>query len=392
MSVGTVEQLDFSVQEISETGVKVRRLSDGQGDTIAPYFTQPMISQDNRLVLVESTRTGQHQLHLIDLVDKTMTQVTSEPGVGFHRSLMDINRKVAYHWAGRLLRRVDLSTLQSEALYEIPEGFRGGILSIDHSGRYLAFVYAEALDVSTATGRIYSDMKERYYRRPSCVVIRYDVEERHAEAVWGEHEWISHVAVSPVDPDLVLFCHEGPWARVHRMWVVRASSGECWPLIDRENLTEKDGHEYFTHSGKVVTQYAKREYTDTEKWEEYNLCIWPDGSGEERFSLGPRRPGHVQTSHKDETLLVGDGAFPRGGPDEEDWRAKGHGHMALIRHRDGVAHVKPLCPHNTSWKTQHSHPHPVFTPDDKSIIFNSDCEGVSNVYQTLDVDRHAEGL
>lgn len=390
--LGDTERLTFSTKQDPETGVAVRRLSDNQGDTITSYFTQPMVSHDSRHVLVESTRTGQHQLHLIDLQEESMVQVTSEHGVGFHRSLMDINRLVAYHWAGRLLRRVDLTTLRSEALYEIPEGFRGGILSIDHSGRYLAFVYAEQLDVSTATGRIYSDMKERYYRRPSCVIIRYDVEERRAEAVWGEREWISHVAVSPVDPDLVLFCHEGPWQRVHRMWVVKASSGECWPLVDSEQFLEKDGHEYFTNTGKVVTQYARRQSTDSNQWDEYNLCIWPDGSGEERFSLGPRRPGHVQTSHGDETLLVGDGAFPRGVPDEAEWRSKGNAYMSLIRHRDGVAHVRPLCIHNTSWTTQHSHPHPVFAPDDQSIIYNSDCEGVSNVYQALDILKHAEGL
>jgi len=390
--LGDLEKLSFATKQDSETGVTVRRLSDGKGDTITPYFTQPMVSHDNRHVLVESTRTSQHQLHLIDLEDETMLQVTSEPDIGFHRSLMDINRMVAYHWAGRLLRRVDLTTLRSEALYEIPEGFRGGILSIDHSGRYLAFVYAEQLNVSTATGQIYSDMKEKYYRRPSCVIIRYDIEKRRAEAVWGEHEWISHVAISPVDPDLVLFCHEGPWARLHRMWVVRVSSGEHWPLVERENFTEKDGHEYFTHAGKVVTQYASRESSASNEWDEYNLCIWPDGTGEERFALGPRRPGHVQTSHTDDTLLVGDGSFPMGGPDEEEWRSKGHGYMALLRHQEGVAHIKPLCTHNTSWSTQNSHPHPVFAPNDDSIFFNSDAEGLSNVYQALDIKRYAEGL
>lgn len=387
MSVGDVIRLDFETVCDPETGASVRRLSPNQGDTIAPYFTQSLVSSDDEVVLVTSTCSGTPQVHFIHLKERVMVQASREPGVGLHQPVLDATRRIAYYWAGRLLRKVDLTTLRSEAIYEVPEGFAGGILSLDQSGRYLAFVYHERLQISTATGRIYSGMQEHLYRHPTCVVMRLDLQEGRAEAIWGERNWISHVNISPVEPDLVLFCHEGSWHRVHRMWVVRASTGECWPLLKRGLYTERDGHEYFTTSGRVVTQYARRASTTTNEWEEFNVVLWPDGSGEERYALGTRRAGHIQTAHADETLLVGDGAFPPG----EEWQQKGRAFLSLIRHTpEGKGLFLPLCRHDTSWKTQHSHPHPFFAPDDESVFFNSDREGRSNLYQVLEVQAFRE--
>jgi len=35
--------------------------------------------------------------------------------------------------------------------------------------------------------------------------------------------------------------------------------------------------------------------------------------------------------------------------------------------------------HNTSGKKS-AHVHPVFTPDDKYVVYSSDCEGKLNIY------------
>jgi hypothetical protein len=180
MAVGDVIRLSFEELRDEETGAAVRRLSPDRGDTIAPYFTQSLVSADGETVLVASTCSGLPQVHAIHLEERTMVQASSEPGVKLHTAVMDAGERVAYFWAGRLLRRVDLATLQGEAIYEVPEGFTGGILSLDHSGRYMAFVYHEAIQVSSATGRIYSGMLEHLYRHPSSVVMRLDLQEGSA--------------------------------------------------------------------------------------------------------------------------------------------------------------------------------------------------------------------
>jgi oligogalacturonide lyase len=34
-------------------------------------------------------------------------------------------------------------------------------------------------------------------------------------------DWLNHVQFSPTDPTLMMFCHEGPWHKVDRIWTIR---------------------------------------------------------------------------------------------------------------------------------------------------------------------------
>lgn len=93
----------------------------------------------------------------------------------------------------------------------------------------------------------------------------------------------------------------------------------------------------------------------------------------EKYDYPGPKPTHVQVNST-ETMGVGDGAYLR--PDFKD----GKNFMSLIRYEGGKANMKLLCRHDTSWKAQRAHPHPIFTPDDSSVIFDSDREGNSNIY------------
>jgi len=364
----------FDLEKVTDsiTGVEVTRITDNLGDTLFPYFTQSLLSADGKNLLVTSDRTGSWQLCLADLEKGEIVQLTDEPGVSTHSPCLDGSAGVAYYWSERTLKAIDLESLESEALYAIPDGFRGGILSLSADGRYLYFVYAETAEMSTQTGRIYSSMREQFFRRPACVIMRVDTTTGDPYAVWGEHAWISHVSVSPVDENLVLFCHEGPTTLLQRMWVVRGDTTEVWPLVKSRGLLNSCVHEYFTRQGEVVTQLRTRESIQSEEWTQYNLVVNPDGSNERRYRFPSDRPGHIQ-SNSDNSLLVGDRAFAPGFEQPKDY-------MCLMQHKEDTVEVKPLCKHGTSWETQHCHPHPIFTLDDGHVLFNSDAGGHVNVY------------
>ena len=34
-------------------------------------------------------------------------------------------------------------------------------------------------------------------------------------------DWLNHLEFSPTDPTLLMFCHEGPWHKVDRIWTIR---------------------------------------------------------------------------------------------------------------------------------------------------------------------------
>ena len=40
--------------------------------------------------------------------------------------------------------------------------------------------------------------------------------------IFREHEWLGHLQFSPTDPKLIMFCHEGTWHEVDRIWTIHA--------------------------------------------------------------------------------------------------------------------------------------------------------------------------
>ncbi len=375
MAVGDVAVLEFTTQSDADTGVEVTRLTDDRGDSIFPYFTQPVFAPERDLLLVSSNRTGQWQLYGLNLTERKLVQLTDEPdGVSHHGATILPTRGEAAYFAGGSLKRVSLNGGRAEELYRVPDGFRPSILAPTSDGSRVCFAYSEALALSTETGKIYSTMKERLFRRPACVVMRVSVTDGSAEALWGEREWISHVNVSPVDPNVVVFCHEGPWHLVQRLWVVRADTHEVWPLLQQRPRLDRSGHEYFTVGGRLVTQWSTCVVPGSSHWVHYNALVNPDGTGLEMYRYDVAAPSHIQTNSR-EDLFVGDACHHEAGFRE------GRQFMCLVRHEGDRAVVKPLCRHDTSWVTQHSHPHPVFSPDDEHVVFNSDRGGRSNIYR-----------
>jgi len=214
-------------------------------------------------------------------------------------------------------------------------------------------------------------MAERYYQHPSCVIMRIDTSNGQAMAAWGERAWISHVLIHPTQPDLILFCHEGGSHVSQRMWTVDVSAvrGRQAKQLYPQRPDEFCVHEYFTRQGEVGFQY---ELDRDGQLEHYNCFIRPDGTWIRQYLLPGRRPWHIQ-SNSDNTLVVGDCGYL--GPEDED----GRNFMSLMTHANGRAHVRRLC-RRMPGNTQHSHGHPVFSLDDRWVLYHSMVGQTHNVY------------
>ena len=193
-------------------------------------------------------------------------------------------------------------------------------------------------------------------------------------ACWGDTVWISHSLIHPTLPNLVLFCHEGGHEVVkQRMWTVDVDQKRARfakPLYVQQ-LGDSCVHEYFTRQGEVGFQYTI--VSEDGSMEEFNAFVRPDGTWIRQYRFPDRRPNHIQ-SNSDNSVCVGDRAYFN--PQDSD----GGGYLCLMTHANGLVNMKRLCWHGTSWKSQESHPHPVYSPDDRWVIYNSDSEGPYNVY------------
>ncbi len=371
MAVGDV--FDAQIEELKDpdTGALVRRLTGDGSDNAHLYFTSTSFLDDaSERLIVSSDRVGQRAYFLLDIVERKLVQVTEASDTPFSNACLAAERLFAFR--GNTLVSIDLETFHAEELYHVPEGFTPALPTCTADGSHVAFAYREALQTSTETGRIYSTMAERYYQHPTSLVMRVETDSGATQAAWGERNWISHVGIHPTNPDLILFCHEGGSNVPQRMWTIDLADRQprqAKPLF-RQHFGESCCHEYFTREGEVGFQVnVSREG----RVDGYNCFVRADGTWLRQFLLPGARPGHIQ-SNSDNTLIIGDCAYLS--HDDSEGRA----FMSLIRHENGRGVVTRLCRHDTSWATQISHPHPIFSPDDRWALYTSDAGGACNVY------------
>lgn len=67
-----------------------------------------------------------------------------------------------------------------------------------------------------------------------------------------EHEWLGHLQFSPTDPGLIMFCHEGTWHEVDRIWTIHADGTGLKKIHTRTMNMEIAGHEFFSADGATI--------------------------------------------------------------------------------------------------------------------------------------------
>jgi oligogalacturonide lyase len=75
-------------------------------------------------------------------------------------------------------------------------------------------------------------------------------------------DWIGHMLFSPTDPQLIMYCHEGMWQKVDRIWLIHTDGTGNMLVHKRTMEMEIAGHEFWGLDGKTIWydwQYPKGE-------------------------------------------------------------------------------------------------------------------------------------
>lgn len=200
------------------------------------------------------------------------------------------------------------------------------------------------------------------------------------------NDWLNHLQFSPTDPKLLLFCHEGPWHKVDRIWTIRSDGTQLTKIHQRTMAMEIAGHEFFSGDGKTIWYDLQ-----TPRGEDF----WVGGY---EIATGKRTWYHLQRNEwsvhfnvsPDGTLFSGDGGDDRmvaHAPDGK-WLYLFHPEMladlsgpeinsAELVH-PGVFHAEKLV--NMTKHDYALEPNAMFSPDMKWLIFRSNMSGASQVY------------
>jgi oligogalacturonide lyase len=230
-------------------------------------------------------------------------------------------------------------------------------------------------------------LNDRLEAKIPMEIFTIDVRTGERRVVHRATDWLNHLQFSPTDPGLLMFCHEGPWHKVDRIWTIRTDGTGLKLIHPRTMNMEIAGHEFWSRDGKAVWYDLQ-----TPRGEVFWLASYELATGKRRWYKLERNEWSVHFNiSPDQSLFSGDGGdnemvahapdgkwlylfHPRPIPDVAGIHAPGS--EALIS--PGTFAAEKLV--DMSRHDYRLEPNMHFTPDGKWLVFRSNMEGSPGIY------------
>jgi oligogalacturonide lyase len=198
-------------------------------------------------------------------------------------------------------------------------------------------------------------------------------------------DWINHLLFSPTDPTLLMYCHEGPWHKVDRIWTIHTDGTHNTMIHHRTMAMEIFGHEFWGLDGETIWydwQYPKSEVFFLAS---YNLKT----GRRTAYHLSRDAWGIHFNLTRDLSLFCDDGGDPGQVAHAKDgeWIELLHPHMIPLTPdtlnspsfwQPGVFEAEHLV--NMAHHYYREEPNVRFSPDKSLVIFTSNMFGPSYVF------------
>jgi len=245
-----------------------------------------------------------------------------------------------------------------------------------------------ALDQAPNKGEM---MVRRLAAHIPLVVYTMNLSDGTVKPLFHSTDWIGHMLFSPTDPTLLMYCHEGPWQAVDRIWTVRTDGTQNKLMHQRHMAMEIAGHEFWGADGNIYYDLQ------TPKGQDFFLATIDYVTGERTWYHMDRNEWSIHFNvNRDATLFTGDGGDPgqvAKAPDGE-WiylfrpeKLKNIGLANKDFVSPGVFHAEKLV--NMSKHNYKLEPNVSFSPDQKMVIFRSNMFGPTYVFG-VEVEKAAK--
>ena len=159
-------------------------------------------------------------------------------------------------------------------------------------------------------------MERRLASRQPLILYTMNLQTGKLTTLLHSTDWVNHLLFSPTDPTLLMYCHEGPWQKVDRIWTIRTDGSQNTLIHQRTFAQEIAGHEFWGIDGKTL-------------WYD-----WQPIKGEDFYLAGYDVATHRQAAFHmernewsihfnvtgDESLFTGDGGRSGPGGEGAKWR------------------------------------------------------------------------
>lgn len=382
------------------TGHRVIRLSREPGSA-SLYFNQNAYSSDGRKLVI-TTPDG---LSAINLKTREIKQL-----VEGRVSVIVSGRKSGevYYMKGSTICATSLDSGITREIAKLPARWAVSTLNADET--LLAGTYTEETEPPPANGAASQRLPQQQATGPDGKPLTFaeqrevslndrleqhipmamfvvDVRTGVAKTFFRSTDWLNHLQFSPTDPSLLMFCHEGPWHKVDRIWTIRTDGTQLTKIHTRTMNMEIAGHEFWSPDGKIIWYDLQ-----TPRGEDF----WVAGH---EITTGKKTYYHLQRDEwsvhfnvsPDGKLFAGDGgdaemvAHARDGKWIYLYRPEGIPDVAGIKAPNSEDLVRPGFFRSERLVNMAKHdyrlePNVTFTPDGKWIIFRSNMLGQTHVF------------
>ena len=366
---------------------KVVRISRTEGSNMSFYFhNNPFI--DGKMVYYNSSKQkgGEEservrraatteniynkQLYLLDMKTfqaKPLTN-TNSPMNG---EITCTATKEAFYQIQDSVFAVNIITQKSRLVFIFPADYKGSIATVNADGTLLAGSKAsdeqkEILKKHPVKADFFQLIFDAHLPNDLFTI---NIKTKELKKIHTENTWLGHVQFSPINPTLLMFCHEGPWHKLDRIWTIDVVSKDVKLMHKRTMDMEIAGHEWLGVDGKTI-------------W--YDLQL-PKGKtffiGGTDIATGKEQKWQMQRNEwsihfntwQNGKIFCGDGA-----DSGQVAKAKDGQYIYLFTPKGDKLEAEKLV--NMKYHNYKLEPNVHFSEDGKWVVFRANFEGIEEVY------------
>jgi oligogalacturonide lyase len=221
-----------------DTGHRVVRLSR-EDNTQSLYFNQNPFTPDGTRVVVtvpdgiSTINLQTHEIKKVALGTAPIERVDTHNSIPVDARIGHIvcGRKTptVYYTKGPDVMATNLDTGESRKIGTLPnELYWGSGFTVNADETLLAGSGDASDGPLGAIGPNWTGNQALGQRMAALVpMVLYTMDIKTGEIkkiLRAEHDWLNHVQFSPTDPKLLMYCHEGTWSQVDRIWQINVVS------------------------------------------------------------------------------------------------------------------------------------------------------------------------
>ena len=351
-----------------DTHHKIVKLSRKDGNNGSFYFhNNPFVG--DKMVFYSTDSKGK-QIYTVDLKTLKLQQVTDQSSPMGGEIVAAASRRVFYQIKDSVFA-TNIDTRETELAFIFPADFKGSVATLNADETLLGGV--QSGDEEKELLKKFPEKRDYFNRIYDAhiphTLFTIDLRTKELKKIHREDTWIGHVQFSPTDPGLLMFCHEGPWQKVDRIWTIDVRTNAVKLMHKRTVENEIAGHEFFSPDGRRIWFDWQIPKGQTFYLGNVDVATGVEGKiGMTRdewsihFAIAP-----------DQRIFAGDG-----GDSGQVAHAKDGRWIYLFRPEgDQFVSEKLVNMKDQYYKLE---PNVHFSPDGKWVIFRANFEGKGEVY------------